>query len=66
MQLELVQVGVDAAGQLFKVVLVDGGLLHVPAGQVLGQDVEEDIANDQISLFESVDPFTGEPVKKGK
>ena len=27
--------------------------------------LEEDIANDQISLKEFVDPFTGEPVKKG-
>ena len=26
--------------------------------------LEEDKVNDQISLFESIDPFTGEPVKK--
>lgn len=26
--------------------------------------LEEDKTNDQISLFETVDPFTGEPVKK--
>jgi putative transposase len=28
--------------------------------------LQEDIANDQISLLEYVDPFTGEQVKKGK
>ena len=28
--------------------------------------LQEDIANDQISLKEFVDPFTGEPVKQGK
>ena len=28
--------------------------------------LQEDIANDQISLMEYVDPFTGEPVQKGK
>ncbi|HIW25621.1 MAG TPA: IS200/IS605 family transposase, partial [Firmicutes bacterium] len=27
---------------------------------------QEDIAADQISLQEYVDPFTGEPVKKNK
>ena len=27
--------------------------------------LQEDIANDQISLKEFVDPFTGEPVKRG-
>ena len=27
--------------------------------------LQEDIANDQISLKEFVDPFTGEPVKQG-
>jgi putative transposase len=28
--------------------------------------LEEDIAADQISMKEFTDPFTGEPVKKGK
>ena len=28
--------------------------------------IQEDIANDQISLQEYIDPFTGEQVKKGK
>ena len=26
--------------------------------------IQEDIANDQLKLFESVDPFTGEKYKK--
>ena len=28
--------------------------------------LQEDIASDQISLKEYIDPFTGEPVNKGK
>ena len=28
--------------------------------------LQEDIANDQISIKELIDPFTGEPVKGGK
>ena len=28
--------------------------------------LQDDIMNDQISLKEFVDPFTGEPVKQGK
>ena len=28
--------------------------------------IQEDATNDQISLSEYIDPFTGEPVKKGK
>ena len=28
--------------------------------------LQDDIANDQISLKEFTDPFTGEPVKQGK
>jgi len=28
--------------------------------------LQEDIMNDQISLKEFVDPFTGEPVKQGR
>ena len=28
--------------------------------------LQNDIASDQMSLIEHVDPFTGEPVKKGK
>ena len=28
--------------------------------------LQEDIANDQISIKELIDPFTGEPVKRGK
>ena len=28
--------------------------------------LQEDIANDQMSIYEQVDPFTGEPVKKSK
>ena len=31
-----------------------------------GNQLQEDIAADQISLQEYVDPFTGEPVKKNK
>ena len=34
--------------------------------EYIQHQLQEDIANDQICLFESVDPFTGEPVKKGK
>ena len=30
------------------------------------KQLQEDIANDQVSLQEYVDPFTGEQVKKGK
>ncbi|MBQ5334335.1 MAG: IS200/IS605 family transposase, partial [Oscillospiraceae bacterium] len=26
--------------------------------------LQEDIANDQLTLFESIDPFTGEKYKK--
>ena len=28
--------------------------------------LQDDIASDQMSLIEHIDPFTGEPVKKGK
>lgn len=34
--------------------------------QYIRNQLQEDIANDQLSLQEYVDPFTGEPVKKGK
>ena len=34
--------------------------------EYIQHQLQEDLTNDQISLFESVDPFTGEPVKKGK
>ena len=40
---KLVDIGLDALGQLLAVGLVDGGIVHVPAGQVLGQDVEKDV-----------------------
>ena len=41
MFLKLRDVGVDAAGELSVVVLVDGGVVHVPPGQVLGQDFKK-------------------------
>ena len=34
--------------------------------EYIQNQLQEDIANDQISLKEFVDPFTGEPVKPGK
>lgn len=34
--------------------------------EYIKNQLQEDIANDQISLQEYVDPFTGEQVKKGK
>lgn len=39
--------------------------------KVLSKDIkafkfQEDLAYEQISLKEYIDPFTGEPVKKGK
>ena len=33
--------------------------------EYIKNQLQEDIANDQISLKEFVDPFTGEPVKQG-
>ena len=32
----------------------------------IANQLQEDIAHDQISMRELIDPFTGEPVKKGK
>ena len=34
--------------------------------EYIRNQLQKDIANDQISLKEFVDPFTGEPVKRGK
>lgn len=34
--------------------------------EYIQKQLAEDIAEDQMSLFEVVDPFTGEPVKKAK
>ena len=34
--------------------------------EYIKKQLQEDIANDQVSLQEYVDPFTGEQVKKGK
>ncbi|MDA3847503.1 MAG: IS200/IS605 family transposase [Vallitaleaceae bacterium] len=34
--------------------------------EYIKNQLQEDIASDQISLKEYIDPFTGEPVKKGK
>ena len=34
--------------------------------EYIKNQLQEDIASDQISLQESIDPFTGEQVKKGK
>lgn len=34
--------------------------------EYIRNQLEEDIMNDQISLKEYIDPFTGEPVKQGK
>ena len=34
--------------------------------EYIQNQLQEDIMNDQISLKEFVDPFTGEPVKQGK
>ena len=34
--------------------------------EYIRNQLQEDIANDQISLKEFVDPFTGDPVKQGK
>ena len=40
---ELGDIGVDTAGELVIVTLVDGSVVHVPAGQILGQDVKKDV-----------------------
>ena len=34
--------------------------------EYIQNQLEEDIANDQISLKEFINPFTGKPVKPGK
>ena len=34
--------------------------------QYIRNQLQEDIASDQLSLQEYIDPFTGEPIKKGK
>ena len=34
--------------------------------QYIRKQLQEDIAQDQLSLKEFIDPFTGEPVKDGK
>ena len=34
--------------------------------EYIQNQLQEDIANDQMSIYEQVDPFTGEPVKKSK
>ena len=34
--------------------------------EYIQNQLEEDIMNDQISLKEFAEPFTGEPVKQGK
>lgn len=34
--------------------------------QYIRNQLQEDIASDQISLQEYIDPFAGEPIKKGK
>ena len=33
--------------------------------QYIKNQLQEDIASDQINLQEYIDPFTGEPIKKG-
>jgi putative transposase len=35
-------------------------------GEYIRQQLQEDLAADQISMKEYIDPFTGEPVKKNK
>ena len=32
--------------------------------EYIRNQLQEDIANDQLTLFESIDPFTGEKYKK--
>ena len=34
--------------------------------EYIKNQIQEDLAYEQISLKEYIDPFTGEPVKKGK
>lgn len=34
--------------------------------EYIQNQLQEDIVNDQMSIYEQVDPFTGEPVKKSK
>ena len=34
--------------------------------QYIRKQLQEDIASDQITLKEYIDPFTGEPVEKNK
>lgn len=34
--------------------------------EYIRNQLQADIAGDQLSLMEYIDPFTGEPVKKGK
>ena len=43
MLLELGDIGVDPAGELCVVALIDGGVVHVPAGQGLGQGLGEHV-----------------------
>ena len=34
--------------------------------QYIRNQLQEDLADDQMSLKEYIDPFTGEPVREGK
>ena len=34
--------------------------------EYINHQLEEDVMNDQLSLKEFTDPFTGKPVKEGK
>ena len=34
--------------------------------EYIRNQMQEDMANDRVSIFEQVDPFMGEPVKKNK
>ena len=45
MGLKLRHIGVHPPGELGKIGLVNRGVVHIPPGQLLGQDVEEDFSS---------------------
>ena len=45
---------------------VDWYLFRIPIREYIKNQLQEDYMEDQISLKEYIDPFTGEPVEKGK
>lgn len=41
--LKLVDIRLNPVGELGVVALVNGGVVHIPAGQILGQDIKKDV-----------------------